>query len=75
MLNKIPASGANVELINVGRNKVNKTIHVKNWKELGIELKKHLLSSEISISHLKDNRYAVVVGGLRVVGELVITKT
>lgn len=64
----------NVGLINVGRNKVCKNITVKNESGIFKELKKHLMSKDIELmeSKKKKNRFDVVVGGIRTVGEIFI---
>lgn len=65
-----------VQLINVGRNKVCKTVNVKNENGIFKALKPYLLSKEIELvqSGCSEDRYVVVVGGMRVVGEVMIVK-
>lgn len=61
-----------VELINVGRNMVNKTIRVKTDRQIVKELKKHILSPyfEVVIDDMFVGQYNIIVGGLRVVGQI-----
>ena len=63
------------ELIDVGRNKVCKTITVKNIDEVEAELHKHLMSSEIDIvTSDEQDVYTVIVGGMRPVGKVRLTR-
>ena len=65
-----------VQLINVGRNKICKTVNVKNENGIIRELKPYLMSKEIELvqSGCTEDRYSVVVGGMCVVGEVMIVK-
>lgn len=64
------------ELINVGRNKVNKTIEVKNIKGIFKELDQHLRSKDVELIEADEDSttYNVEVGGFRFVGKVKITK-
>ncbi len=61
-----------LELINLGRNKVNKKLTVKDGKGVLRELKKHIMSTEIELIDVdgKGTRYDVYVGGFRNVGQI-----
>jgi hypothetical protein len=63
-----------LELINLGRNKVNKKVTVKDGKGVLRELRQHIMSNEIELIDVdgKNNRYDVYVGGFRNVGQIFI---
>lgn len=62
-----------IELINVGRNNVNKTFEAKNDKEIFKEIKKHLMSDCIDLYKTDiPNRWEICVGMFRTVGECII---
>jgi hypothetical protein len=61
-----------VKLKDIGRGKVNKEIEVKNIYEAEKECKKYLASSIVELMPVGDDNmlFAVIVGGLRHVGEV-----
>ena len=62
-----------LQLINLGRNNINKTINVKNEKAMWRELSKHLMSKVIELSETDEpNKYNVYVGMFRNVGQVII---
>jgi len=62
-----------LQLINLGRNKVNKTITVKNEKAMFREISSHLMSNSIELSKTEtENEYDVLVGGFRNVGKIIL---
>jgi len=63
-----------IELINVGRGNICKTVEVNGEKGMFRELKKCLMSESIELYPKgdSDTHYDVVVGGFRTVGELKI---
>ena len=62
-----------LQLINLGRNNINKTVTVKNEKAMWTELSKHLMSRSIELSPTDEpNKYDVYVGGFRNVGQVII---
>jgi hypothetical protein len=64
-----------LQLINLGRNKINKTVVVKNEKGMWRELSKHLMSRSIELSETNEpNKYDVYVGVFRNVGQIIINK-
>lgn len=69
------------KLIDVGRNKVNKTVEVKELEDLYSEVQKHLLSSDIEILCRQDedpqslkvgSKLLIIVGAVRPVGQIEI---
>jgi hypothetical protein len=63
-----------IELINVGRNNVNKTLTVKNEKQMWKELHQHILSRYIELEETETpNTYDICVG-MRTVGQIKITE-
>ena len=63
-----------IQLINLGRNNINKTVVVKNEKGMWRELSKHLMSRSIELSQTDEpNKYDVYVGMFRNVGQVIIT--
>lgn len=62
-----------IQLINLGRNNINKTVVVKNEKAMWRELSKHLMSKDIELSETDEpNKYDVYVGVFRNVGQILI---
>ena len=62
-----------LQLINLGRNNINKTVVVKNEKAMWRELSKHLMSKGIELSPTDEpNKYDVYVGMFRKVGQVII---
>lgn len=61
-----------IQLINLGRNNVNKTVTVKNENEMWREIKKHLLSKDIELTETDEPNKYTVWAGMRNVGELII---
>ncbi len=62
-----------LQLINLGRNNINKTVVVKNEKAMWRELSKHLMSNGIELSPTDEpNKYDVYVGMFRNVGQVII---
>lgn len=62
-----------LQLINLGRNNINKTVTVKNEKGMWRELSKHLMSKSIELSETDEpNKYDVYVGMFRNVGQVII---
>lgn len=62
-----------LQLINLGRNNINKTVVVKNEKAMWRELSKHLMSKGIELSPTNEpNKYDVYVGMFRNVGQVII---
>ena len=65
-----------LQLINLGRNNVNKAVIVKNKKEIWRELSKHLNSKSIELSETDEpNKYDVYVGVFRNVGQIIIKQS
>lgn len=62
-----------IELINVGRRQVNKTVVVKNWNGVWRELGKHLMSKDVELVEQENekDKYMVVCGA-RTAGEIKI---
>ena len=63
-----------IQMINLGRNKVNKTVTVKDEKAMWRELGKHLASKSIELQRVENDpeRYDVYVGVFRNVGQVII---
>jgi len=62
-----------LQLINLGRNNINKTVTVKDEKAMWRELSKHLNSKGIELSETDEpNKYDVYVGVFRNVGQVII---
>lgn len=62
-----------LQMINLGRNNINKTVVVKNEKAMWRELSKHLMSKGIELSETDEqNKYDVYVGVFRNVGQVII---
>ncbi len=65
-----------LQLIGVGRNKVNKTVTIKQASDVLKEIKKYIMSQEIDLTPVEDkiNTYDIYVGTFRKVGQIVIKK-
>jgi hypothetical protein len=63
-----------IQLINVGRNNVNKTLTVKNEKELWKELRQHILSRYIDLQETETPNTYNIFAGMRTVGQIKITE-
>lgn len=63
-----------LQLINVGRMKVNKTVTVKNEREIWNEVSRHLLSREVEIIETDTPNKYTVHAGCRPVGEIIVTE-
>lgn len=62
-----------LQLINLGRNSINKTVIVKDEKAMWRELSKHLMSKSIELSETDEpNKYDVYVGVFRNVGQIIV---
>lgn len=58
------------ELLGVGRGKVTRIVEVKNDREFGVEVSKHLMSRDISwVFDTEKNDGEIFVGGFRSVGK------
>jgi len=64
-----------LQMINLGRNDINKTVTVKDEKAMWRELSKHLNSKSIELTEIENepNKYNVYVGMFRNVGQVIIT--
>lgn len=58
------------QLINVGREKVNKVVHVEDEQALLREVKRYLASSIVELVEREPDKFEVQVGGLRTVGQV-----
>ena len=64
-----------VNLINIGRQVINERIEVKDYDELLLEVKKHLMSDNVEIDLDNDTgKGDVILSGFRIVGEIEILR-
>jgi hypothetical protein len=61
-----------LQLINVGRNKINKTVFAKNDKEMWRHIKSCLLSQDIELTQTETKDKYTIWAGMRNVGEIII---
>lgn len=64
-----------VELVGVGRGRVNRSFPFQSWDHLYAEVRKHLMSRDVEIRFNKDQTEGrVIVGGFRCVGTVLLVE-